>query len=229
MGSQSKDKYRFLMLMTNLHTAGCSWYITWKKEAFRKSMYGALTGLGLIILFIPYFFCEIEKRNGRVLNDRILAHLPVYNVSVFIFILLYGSLLWMAVKLFNNPVAVLTIFWGYTILSVFRMITISLVALNPPNGIIVLSDPFSVLFYHNQHVTKDLFFSGHTSIICLVTLCLPVKNQQFKGFILAFLMAVLLLIQHAHYAIDVLAAPVFSWISYQMARFLMRYYKIEMA
>jgi hypothetical protein len=96
------------------------------------------------------------------------------------------------------------------------------VPLNPPNGIIIISDPLTNLFYGQHIVTKDLFFSGHTSIIVLATLCLENKKDKFIGIIATIIVASLLLVQHIHYTLDVIAAPIFAYLLFRLAKFVLQ-------
>lgn len=102
------------------------------------------------------------------------------------------------------------------------MITISLIPLDAPLNLVHLSDPFSIIFYGSNLITKDLFFSGHTATLCLVGLCLENKTEKMIIFIATGILGVLLLVQHVHYTADVLAAPVFSYIFWYLGRTVTR-------
>ncbi|HEX3386290.1 MAG TPA: phosphatase PAP2-related protein, partial [Mucilaginibacter sp.] len=67
---------------------------------------------------------------------------------------------------------------------------------------------------------KDLFFSGHTSTMVLIYLCLQKRTDKLIALIAAFAVACLLLVQHIHYTIDVLAAPVVVYPCYRLTRYL---------
>lgn len=99
-----------------------------------------------------------------------------------------------------------------------RCMVMYLVPLDPPIGIIPLRDPFvEGAFYDNKVLVKDLFFSGHTSNMVLLTLFMDIK---WLKIILAFASAAvgyLLMVQHVHYAIDILAAPFFAYMAYKIA------------
>ncbi|OIQ68657.1 PAP2 superfamily protein [mine drainage metagenome] len=101
-----------------------------------------------------------------------------------------------------------------------RFVTLSLVALNPPQGMILLEDPVNSAFYHNAVITKDLFFSGHTATMVTIFLCLEKRGDKIIALIAAFAVACLLLLQHVHYTIDVLAAPVVVYACYRLTRYL---------
>ncbi|MEO7212833.1 phosphatase PAP2-related protein [Mucilaginibacter sp.] len=163
---------------------------------------------------MPFFFGQIEKRNGIVLNDWVLAYLPAYNVSLLIFALIWGMAILIVYRALYNPHIYIKYAWTLFFVNLSRMITIMVFALDPPRGMVHLIDPITGIFYGNAVITKDLFYSGHTSTMVLVFLCLDKRNDKIIGFIAIICVMVLLLIQHIHYTIDVLAAPVFVYTIY---------------
>jgi hypothetical protein len=98
------------------------------------------------------------------------------------------------------------------------MISITLLPLNPPDGLINLVDPLANRFYGQHFITKDLFYSGHTSSVFLMAFCLEKKTDKMVAFIAASAIGILVLVQHIHYTIDVLAAPVFTWLCWYYGR-----------
>jgi len=94
------------------------------------------------------------------------------------------------------------------------------VALNPPIGLVDLHDPIAEMFIYGENlaITKDLFFSGHTATMVFVCYYLPTKLERKIALGLTFILASLLLIQHVHYSLDILAAPVATWLSIQLAK-----------
>jgi membrane-associated phospholipid phosphatase len=98
------------------------------------------------------------------------------------------------------------------------MLTITLVPLDPPAGLIGLVDPIGNFFYGKSYVTKDLFFSGHTSTVFLLYLCLPGRKDRMIALAVTALVAFLLLVQHVHYTLDVLGALLFASIAFWLAR-----------
>ena len=171
-----------------------------------------------IINIMPGFFRGIEDRNGIVLNDWVLTHLPAYDVSIPIFAFIWGMGILMAVRAFYKPAICTTYIWTLIFVCIARFISLTLVKLDPPTGLVPLVDPLTSYFYGHASITKDLFFSGHTSTMVLIYLHLERKRDKAIALIAALVVMALLLIQHIHYTMDVLAAPVIVYCCYRFAR-----------
>lgn len=196
-----------------------SWQIAWDYPPFRLKFILGIFILALILIFIPHFFSYVENREkGYTLNDWLLAQIPAIDVSLYIFILLYGMSVFFLIRMSRNTSICLTALWAYIFLCAARIITISIVPLHPPKEIIELIDPCSIVFYGSNVITKDLFFSGHTATLFLGALCLEKKREKTIAFIASGIIGVLLLIQHVHYTADVIAAPFFSWICWYFGK-----------
>nr|WP_221269056.1 phosphatase PAP2-related protein [Mucilaginibacter sp. X5P1] len=174
-----------------------------------------------IIIYLPYFFRGIEQRQGVVLHDWLLAQVPPHNVSVAIFIIIWGMGLLILYRALYRPSIYLVYAWSLIFVCIARMICISIVALNPPVGLIPLSDPLTGVFYGQALITKDLFFSGHITTVMLIFLCLEKKTDKIIAFFSIIAIAVLLIIQHIHYTIDILAAPVITYTVYRFTLYLL--------
>ncbi|MFP5080731.1 phosphatase PAP2-related protein [Pedobacter sp. JCM 36344] len=189
-----------------------SWELAWSYPTFRtKFILGTVILIG-ILLFIPTFFTNIEDREGIVLHDWLLKYIPSIDVSLLIFLVLYATVIMFLVRMSMNTEICLKTLWSFIFLCLFRMVTIKMVALNPPHGLIELVDPCSIVFYRSNVITKDLFFSGHTAILILGGICMSRPKDKIIAFSAAFIIGILLLLQHVHYTVDVLAAPFFSMI-----------------
>jgi hypothetical protein len=119
-----------------------------------------------------------------------------------------------------DPALLLLFLWGFIFLSVSRFICIYLVPLNPPEQLIALRDPITNLFYGKKHgfITKDLFYSGHTSTQFLMCLCFTKRSDKLLALISTILVGVLVLIQHVHYSIDVIVAPFLTYLVYLLSK-----------
>ncbi len=157
---------------------------------------------------MPSFFNLIQKRTGPVLNDVVLAAIPAHNVSWAIFTVIWGIGFYALWRGIEKPSIYITYLWTFIFITLLRVLSISLIPLNPPAGLIVLTDPLTGVFYGQSTITKDLFFSGHTSILFLSFLCLEKKWDKIMALGGTFLVAFLLLVQHVHYTVDILAAPI---------------------
>ena len=194
------------------------WQLAWQSRPFRRQTISGVITLIAVFIFLPFFFQAIEKRNGTVLNDWVLALLPPHNVSLFIFISIWVVTILIFIRMAQSPDIFIVFLWAYVLLCILRIATISMVALNAPKGLIELADPVSNFFYGHSFVTKDLFYSGHASSVFLIFYCLKKKSDKTVGLIGALIVSSLLLIQHVHYSIDVVAAPLFAYFCYMFSK-----------
>ncbi len=194
------------------------WKETWNLTYKRQQLVIGTVIMLVVVYILPFFFAYIEKRNGMLLNDRLLAIIPAHDVSVLIFMLIWGMVLFTLSRAIYKPEIYILYCWSLIPVCICRFISISLVALDPPRGLIPLIDPLTGVFYGHQFITKDLFFSGHTATLMLMALCLQKRNDRIIGFVVVFIVACLLLVQHIHYTIDILAAPIITWACYHLTR-----------
>lgn len=197
--------------------------LTWKEAVRTKGFIFKLIAVTLVfaaILYVfPFFFQHIEMRDGKKLNDLLVDNLRPVDLSAPIFICIWGITFLIAYRCFRNPVLFLAALYGFIVLTLVRMLTITLVPLNPPSGLIPLVDPISNYFYGKTNfVTKDLFFSGHTSSQFLFFLCLHKRRDKILAFISTCTVGTLVLFQHVHYTIDVLAAIPLTYLCYLAGR-----------
>lgn len=205
------------MSQTSLIAVRQEWQDAWSIRSFRRKVVAGFLITVSILTFFPIFFQRIEQRRGIVLNDPLLKLVPAHNVSVPLFIIIWALSSLAAVRAIQNPRMFLTFTWSFIVLSIFRMLTICLVPLDPPVGLIGLVDPLSNFFYGPKFITKDLFFSGHTSTVFLLYLCLPGRVDKRLAILITFGVALLLLIQHVHYTLDILGGFLFGWLSWWIA------------
>lgn len=194
------------------------WQCAWQSAWYRKRLIGGLALVVSILSLFPYFFQHIEKRSGYLLADPILAWLPPHNVSLAIFVIIWAICLLSIVRAAQDPYMFVTFLWSYALLSVMRTLSITLVPLDPPVGLVGLVDPISNFFYGEKFVTRDLFFSGHTSTVFLLFFCMPGRVDKGVTLIATIVVGCLLLVQHVHYTLDVLAAFLFAWLAFWIAR-----------
>jgi hypothetical protein len=198
-------------------TISLIWSNAWKLPSFRWKLWVGLAILTGILVAFPFFFEAIEARNGYVFADMFLQRIPAHNVSVAVFFLIWSCGLLLLLRIIRDPMMLLVMLWAYNGVTLLRMASIALISLNPPAGLIPLADPITNQFYGEHYITHDLFFSGHTTTVFLIFLCLKKKGDRIYALLSSIALGILLLVQHVHYTIDVLAAPVFTYAVYRLA------------
>lgn len=196
------------------------WKNAWANQSFRiKAIIGSICLLFVLVSF-PRFFAIIELRNGIVLNDAFLSRLPSADLSIPIFITIWSTAFLLIRRIIQSPSLFLQFLLSFLFLSIVRIGTISLFPLDAPIGLIPLKDPISSLFYGGKDIfiTKDLFFSGHTATQFLMFLCLQKKMDKYLTGLTSILIAIMVLIQHIHYTIDVFAAFPLTYLVYLLGK-----------
>lgn len=204
------------------HYSAISVSLQWKEALTGKkflSLLAATIGYLIILMIVLNRFLPfINHRDGIALYDPLLAIIPSVDLSVWIFVIIYGTSATMFIYLLPDPVRFLQTLISLAFVYTLRIATLSIVPLNPPVGCIPLADPIATHFaYGGIVVTKDLFFSGHTAFACIVMLA--AKSRWLKTVMMAALVAIMimLLFQHAHYTIDILGALILAPLCWKTA------------
>jgi membrane-associated phospholipid phosphatase len=197
-----------------------SWSKAWQERRFRNKTIIALLLVAIILTLLPTFFAFIEKREGMVLQDYVLDAIPAIDVSIPTFVIIWSVALLVFYRIYQNPRLFLVVAYGFILMCILRVLTISILPLNPPAGLIVLKDPIANIAYGGNgiFITKDLFYSGHTGNMFLFFLCLQHKWDKIFALTASFLVGILVLVQHIHYSIDVIAAFIFTYFIYLGAK-----------
>ncbi len=183
-----------------------------------KAWAGTLGAALCIVLSLPGFFRYIEGKPGIGMPDPFLDRLPAVDISVPLFVILYAVVATAVVALARHPLVFLRAAQAYVLLLLLRMVTMALVTLEPPPGLVELEDPISTLFYPEQRpFDKDLFFSGHTATVFLLYLAFPKGLGRLLLLLATALVGMAVLVQHVHWTVDVLAAPFFAWMAWWSA------------
>jgi membrane-associated phospholipid phosphatase len=181
----------------------------------RKEFTLSLIVLIFVLAIFSRFVQYVELRQGIQLNDFFLNTFTAINLTWPIFIMIYGAIIAALVILVFDPIRLMILFEAYSMMVLIRIVLMYFVALEPPTGMILLRDPLVELFGGTKTLTKDLFFSGHTASLTLLTMAVPKKAKWFF-FTLTLLVAVGVLWQKVHYTIDVLVAPIVAIFCYYM-------------
>jgi hypothetical protein len=201
-----------------LYRIKLNWRAAFKTSLKRVQLMIATMLIVAIINIMPSFFRTIEQRHGVVLHDWILAQLPAYDASVPIFAVIWGVGILMLIRALYKPELAMGYVWTLIFVCIARFVTLTFVKLDPPVGLIPLVDPLTGFFYGHAAITKDLFFSGHTANLVIAYFSLERKNDKRIVLALTVLVMFMLLIQHIHYTMDVLAAPVIVYGCYRFTR-----------
>ena len=203
-----------------------NWGTFLHNKYFRNEFIISVIVLAIMLFALAKFLNFNENRESITLADPILHYFKAVDLTWSIFGLIYLSIAIILYTLALNPSQMAFTFQCYSLLLLIRIIMMFLMPLNPPEGMILLNDPFVQFFGTGQILTKDLFFSGHTATIFLFYLVSDKKTLKIFFLVATILVGVFVLLQHVHYAIDVASAPFFSYLSYRLI-YLMQIKKLK--
>ena len=178
-----------------------------------------------ISLFINYYAATYATENiSSSVTDIVLSNTRVYNLDeAFV----YGSLLFFLMSVFaclNKPKSISFVVKSVSIFYVIRSVFISLTHLGPfPSQLIINSNILNKITFGG-----DLFFSGHTGLPFLLALIFwkdKIIRNIFLFFSLSF--AIVVLLAHLHYSIDVLSAWFITYSIYHINLFIFRKDKLQ--
>lgn len=155
------------------------------------------------ILFLKFHQSKIMSGGGLDFNDPVLLLFPPVDVSIYIFVIVYGCLVSFILLHLRDPKSLEKMMVGYAILLLLRMLSMTLLPLNEPKGLVPLHDPFLNNLIYPGNITTDLFFSGHIGTVFLIAFF---SRYRLIYIILGLILSALLLFQHIHYSIDILMA-----------------------
>lgn len=178
------------------------------------------------MLSFAKFTQYVEMRKGFQFTDPILQYFPTIDLTVSLFIVIYSSLIIAIGSWLHTPYKLMIMCQAYAMMVLVRMVTLYVMPLEAPAGMIFLQDPFTQYFGTSSTIDNNLFFSGHTATIFLLFLGVG-KKLKIPFFIATLFIAAGVLLQKTHYTVDVLIAPCISFICYYLANefFKIRYSK----
>jgi PAP2 superfamily C-terminal len=204
-------------------TVRSAWATAWREPSFRSGWLAVLLTTVPIVFFLPVFFAHIEAKPGLVPYDPVLALVGPWDVTWLTFTVLYGTVLVGVWRGFRDPWCILRGSQAYLLMLVLRGFAMEAFTLEAPADIIPLIDPVTALVYPGDRpFQKDLFFSGHTATLAIM-FCIAIGRKARSISLLATVsIAVLVLVQHVHWTVDVLAAPVFVWLAWRGSALTLR-------
>ncbi len=193
-----------------------AWRTAWRERSFRTALLVAAIAAVPIAMGLPIFFHYIGMRPGHVLNDPVLNAIGPVDVTWLTFTVLYATLFISIVRASREPWTIVRGLHAYAILMMLRVMAMWCFTLEPPTDIIPLVDPITQSFYPGGvPFLKDLFFSGHTASIALMVCISHGRVARRMASLATAAVGVLVLVQHVHWTVDVLAAPVFVWLAWK--------------
>lgn len=192
----------------------------WKTRSWKfQSLFTALS-IAVILAILTRFLDAIEGRSGVVLADPVLHLFPPVDLTWVTFLIIYSCVLTCVFTLIRSPQHLLLALQAYGAMVVFRMVAMAITPLDPPPDMLALKDPFVEFFGTGRTLTRDLFFSGHTATIFVLSLVSPYRFAKRMYALSTALVAICVLLQHVHYTVDVLAAPFFAYGSVQLVHWV---------
>ncbi|HUM03216.1 MAG TPA: phosphatase PAP2-related protein [Thermoanaerobaculia bacterium] len=196
-----------------IRSATRAWAEAWGEPGFRLRLALTLAALVGTLALLARFLDYVERRPGAVLADPLLALLPPQDLTWLTFGLIYAGLFFGVARLLTAPLGLVVALEAYVVMVLLRIVALWITPLEAPPGMIPLHDPLVRLFGPGKLLTKDLFFSGHTSTLFLLALVVPGRRSKALFLFCTAAVGACVLWQHVHYTIDVLAAPLFAWAS----------------
>lgn len=199
------------------------WRILLSDATLRSYLVLTIVAALLILPVMANFLCFVESRSGAELPDPLLSLFEPVNLTWIIFGLIYLAVIITLVDLSRFPATLLLGIQSYLLLIVVRMAMMYLAPLEAPSTMIPLADPIVESFADSgQILTKDLFFSGHTSTTILLYLLARTTWVKWFCIVAAFGVGIGVIAQHVHYCVDVAAAPFFAIACYQLGLLIKR-------
>jgi hypothetical protein len=165
-------------------------------------------------LFLSY----VERRGGISLPDPLLPLFASTDLTWITFSCIYSAMLLGFVYLTLYPFSLLLAVRAAFVLILLRITFLFLLPLDPPAGCIPLVDPFIRMPAVFPPTSRDLFFCWPTALMALFGFCARWKDMRTIFFCAASLVSVLFLLQHAHYTVDLVAAPCFAYLAFGIAK-----------
>ena len=191
------------------------WKQLTKNKAYLIS-FVCLFVLTLIFLKLCSIFLLFNetRTGGYLLDDYLLRIVPARDISQPLFIINWIGITTGMIMCVRTPKRAMALFVAVIAMIALRSATMYLVPLMPPEGIIPLRDCFlESSFYGDQVLLRDLFFSGHTASMAILFFLVDIKPIKYLLGLITFIIGYLLLVQHVHYTVDIIAAPFFAYIA----------------
>ena len=193
----------------------------------RSFLISFFTGsLFLLLSLVAQYFASnyATYKASDSVTDIVLSNTRVYDVDViFVWgaVILFFIVLYLCLTQLKYFPFILK---SVAVFTAIRSVFISLTHISPfPNHLIIDSVFFRDILFKGIFNYNDLFFSGHTGLPFLLALMFW-DNKELRYLFLGFsvLFAVVVLLGHLHYSIDVLSAYFITYSIFHICRFLFK-------
>ncbi len=191
---------------------------------FLISFFGGLLLLIVSLAMQFYISGYVNNLPSTPVTDLILSNIRVYDVGG---IFVYGSVLLLFIGLFIGFAEPKRLPFAMKSIALFTLIRSLFVILTHisafPTSIVIESSFFNSPLFTGIFTGNDLFFSGHTGLPFLLALMFwkqKTIRTIFLGFSITF--AIVVLLGHIHYSIDVLAAYFITYTIFETCKFLFK-------
>jgi hypothetical protein len=196
------------------------WQRALRNREFRSQLLVTLAVLVVTLLLLRSFMSYIGARMGAVLEDPVLGLFPPASFAWVTFSLIYAGFLLGIASLVVHPFSFLLALRAAVIVIILRAVCQFFLPIDPPPDAIPLADPFIRIPGFRPVIARDLFFSWHTALLTLLVFVVQWRDLKIILVLLTLIVSVLMLVQHAHYTIDLLAAPCFAYAAYGLAKWI---------
>lgn len=200
-----------------------AWRYAWRDRSFRTALLAAAITILPLAVGLPVFFDHIGAKPGGYPPDPLIAAVGPVDVTWLTFLVLYGGVFIAVARASRDPFMIARGLHAYAILQLFRMAAMQLCTFEPPPDIIPLIDPVTAVFYPGGvPFLKDLFFSGHTATLALMVCISRGATLRWLMVAATIIVGALVILQHVHWTVDVLAAPFFVWAAWRTSAVSLR-------
>ncbi len=199
-------------------------------RAFLESLLFGVLAILLSLVSVHYSAEYATNVSSNHVADIILSNVPAYDVSILFTWGAFAAVLFsIFIVIFLKFRAAPYILKSAALLLIVRSIFVSLTHISPYPSKIELSPYFlsSTTLAQMFFTGDDLFFSGHVGLTYLMALLLwDTPWLRYTYLAISVLFAVVVLLGHLHYSIDVFAA---YFITYTVYTISMRMFKADYA
>lgn len=195
------------------------WRAAWKNRIFRDQFLVGLVAFPVTSVLMRLYLDDVEMRSGIVFADPLASVSSPVDLNWVIFAILYSGLLLGLISLSLYPFRLLLTMRALVVLAVLRMACLFLFPLGSAPGAIPLSDPIIQLPALQFTGQYGLFFCWEVATLALLSMTSRWKDLRIIFAGATVVLAALLLFQHAQYSIAIIAAPIFAYAAYGMARY----------